>query len=137
MAAISAAPGKKVAKTSAGTCVNENVWPCRFSVSTISLKLMKSPTSGNHSPRPADPAARRRRRRCCRARECRPCVCNARSDRAAAPSPGIRPPAFAGQDCQQVLVEERRNHEGMIRKPRVLDYPIDLGLSGKVRNVEL
>src|SRR5438128_9294643 len=45
MAAISEAPGKKVAKTSAGTCVNENVCPCRFSVATISLKLMKSPTS--------------------------------------------------------------------------------------------
>jgi hypothetical protein len=25
----------------------------------------------------------------------------------------------------------------VIRKPRLLDYPIDLGLAGKVRNVEL
>src|SRR5438128_10331707 len=41
------------------------------------------------------------------------------------------------ETAHQVLVEERRNHERMIRKPRVLDYPIDLGLSGKVRNVEL
>src|SRR5467141_1514408 len=37
----------------------------------------------------------------------------------------------------EVLVEERRDDEGMIRKPRVLDYRIDLGLAGKVRNVEL
>src|SRR6266550_7538166 len=37
----------------------------------------------------------------------------------------------------EVLVEERRDGERMIRKPRVLDYPIDLGLVGKVRNVEL
>src|SRR5213594_1702075 len=37
----------------------------------------------------------------------------------------------------EVLVEERRDDEGMIRKPRVLDYRIDLGLACKVRNVEL
>src|SRR3981081_86062 len=36
----------------------------------------------------------------------------------------------------EVLIEERRDGERMIRKPRVLDYPIDLGLVGKVRNVE-
>src|SRR6267378_3908534 len=36
----------------------------------------------------------------------------------------------------EVLVEERRDDERMIRKPRVLDYLIDLGLVGKVRNVE-
>src|SRR6266481_5748485 len=36
----------------------------------------------------------------------------------------------------EVLVEERRDDERMIRKPRVLDYPIDLSLVGKVRNVE-
>ena len=34
-------------------------------------------------------------------------------------------------ESQKVLVEERCNHERMIRKPRVLDYPIDLGLTGK------
>src|SRR5437016_166938 len=37
----------------------------------------------------------------------------------------------------EVLVEERRNHKRMIRKPRFLNYPIDLGLAGKVRDVEL
>src|SRR5207249_213661 len=37
----------------------------------------------------------------------------------------------------EVLAEERRDDECMIRKPRVLDYRIDLGLAGKVRNVEL
>src|SRR3989442_8098980 len=37
----------------------------------------------------------------------------------------------------EVLVEERRDDERMIRKPRVLDYRIDLSLAGKVRNVEL
>src|SRR2546427_5412800 len=36
----------------------------------------------------------------------------------------------------EVLVEERRNHKRMIRKPRFLNYPIDLGLAGKVRDVE-
>src|SRR6266436_5088867 len=36
----------------------------------------------------------------------------------------------------EVLVEERRDGERMIRKPRVLDDPIDLGLVGKVWNVE-
>src|SRR2546428_7352379 len=37
----------------------------------------------------------------------------------------------------EVLVEERRDDECMIRKPRVLDYRIDLSLAGKVRNIEL
>src|SRR5437879_12924011 len=37
----------------------------------------------------------------------------------------------------EVLVEERRDDERLIRKPRVLDYRIDLGLAGKVWNVEL
>src|SRR4030088_1852936 len=36
----------------------------------------------------------------------------------------------------EVLVEERRDDERMIRKPSVLHYPIDLGLVGKVRNVQ-
>src|SRR6266404_9237476 len=36
----------------------------------------------------------------------------------------------------EVLVEERRYGERMIRKPRVLDYPIDLGLASKVGKVE-
>src|SRR6185436_18042681 len=36
----------------------------------------------------------------------------------------------------KVLVEERRDDKRMIRKPRVLDHRIDLGLAGKVRNVE-
>src|SRR5258708_16846315 len=36
----------------------------------------------------------------------------------------------------EVLVEERRDDECMIRKPRLLDYRIDLRLVGKVRNVE-
>ena len=53
IATISAAPGKDAAKTSFGTCLNENSCPCRFSVSTISLKLMKSPTSGRYCPLPA------------------------------------------------------------------------------------
>src|SRR6266403_620868 len=39
--------------------------------------------------------------------------------------------------AREVLVEERRDDECMIRKPRVLDYRIDLSLAGKVRNVEL
>src|SRR6185436_10431214 len=37
----------------------------------------------------------------------------------------------------EVLVEERRDDECIIRKLRVLDYRIDLSLAGKVRNVEL
>src|SRR5437667_7194826 len=42
-----------------------------------------------------DPGARRLQRQWYRVRECHPCECNAHSDRAGAPSPGIRPPAFA------------------------------------------
>src|SRR5437016_8272994 len=37
----------------------------------------------------------------------------------------------------EVLVEERRDDERMIRKPRFRDHAINLGLAGKVRNVEL
>src|SRR6266850_2079468 len=37
----------------------------------------------------------------------------------------------------EVLVEERRDDERMIRKPRFRDYPIDLSFVSKVRSVEL
>jgi len=37
----------------------------------------------------------------------------------------------------QVLVEERRDDERVMRKPRFLHDPIDVGLAGKVGNVEL
>src|SRR5216683_2619250 len=36
----------------------------------------------------------------------------------------------------EVLVEERRDDERMIRKPRFRDHAIDLRLASKVRNVE-
>ena len=39
--------------------------------------------------------------------------------------------------AHKVLVEERRDDERMMREPRFLHYPIDLGLAGKVGNVEL
>src|SRR5260221_2409397 len=50
IAATSAAPGNQAAKTSRGTCLNENLWPCRFRVAITSLKLKQSPTSGQCSP---------------------------------------------------------------------------------------
>ena len=41
------------------------------------------------------------------------------------------------QGAHKVLVVERSDDERMIHKPDFLDYPIDLGLAGKVGNVEL
>ena len=41
------------------------------------------------------------------------------------------------KSAHKVLVVERRDDERMMRKPGFLDYPIDLGLAGKVGNVEL
>src|SRR5712691_3800132 len=37
----------------------------------------------------------------------------------------------------QILVEESRDDERVIHKPGFLDYPINLGLAGKMGNVEL
>jgi hypothetical protein len=53
------------------------------------------------------------------------------------PSPGIRLPAFADQCAHDVLVEERRDDERVMREPGFLHDPIDPGLAGEVRNVEL
>src|SRR5712691_6878439 len=54
-------------------------------------------------------------------------------------SPAERPVylLLRSHDARQALVVERRDDERMIRKPGFLDYPVDLGLAGKVRNVEL
>ena len=41
------------------------------------------------------------------------------------------------QSAYNVLVVERRDDKRVIRKNRFLDYPINLGLAGKVGNVEL
>src|SRR6266446_2572332 len=41
------------------------------------------------------------------------------------------------KDARQILVVERRDDEGVVLKPAILHYPIDFGLAGKVRNVEL
>src|SRR6266481_5580642 len=41
------------------------------------------------------------------------------------------------KNAHKVLVEERRDDEGMMRKPGFLHDPIDLGLAGKVGKVEL
>src|SRR5436189_258670 len=40
------------------------------------------------------------------------------------------------QGTCEVLVEEGRDHECMIRKPRFRDHAIDLCLAGKVRHIE-
>src|SRR5260370_6506144 len=40
------------------------------------------------------------------------------------------------QGACEVLVEEGRDHERMIRKPRFRDYAIDLCLASKVRHIE-
>src|SRR6266446_9896804 len=40
------------------------------------------------------------------------------------------------QSAYNVLVIERRDDKRVIRKTRFLDYPINLGLAGKVGNVE-
>src|SRR6267143_4236334 len=52
------------------------------------------------------------------------------------PAHGSICPLLRSHGACEVLVEERRDDECMIRKPRVLDYRIYLGLVGKVRNVE-
>jgi len=41
------------------------------------------------------------------------------------------------KNADKVLIVERRNDERMIRKPGFFHYPINPGLAGKVRNVEL
>jgi hypothetical protein len=41
------------------------------------------------------------------------------------------------KNAHKILVVHRRDDKRMIRKPRVLDYPIYLRLAGKVGNVEL
>src|SRR6266852_2129327 len=41
------------------------------------------------------------------------------------------------KNADKVLIVERRHDEGMIRKPGFFHYPINLGLPGKVGNVEL
>src|SRR5437016_8017 len=41
------------------------------------------------------------------------------------------------KNADKVLIVERRDDERVIRKPGFFDYPINLGLVGKVRNVEL
>src|SRR6266478_2064610 len=41
------------------------------------------------------------------------------------------------KNAHKVLVVERRDNEGMIRKPGFLDYRINSGLAGKVGSVEL
>src|SRR5437762_5572517 len=41
------------------------------------------------------------------------------------------------KNADKVLIVERRDDERMIRKPDFFHYPVDLGLAGKVRNVEL
>src|SRR3982074_2714085 len=52
------------------------------------------------------------------------------------PAPGSGCVLVRSHGSYEVLVEERRDDECMIRKPRTLDYRIDLGLVGKVRNVK-
>ena len=44
---------------------------------------------------------------------------------------------FRSQSAHKVLVVEGCDDERMIHKPGFLDYPINLGLAGKVGNVEL
>src|SRR5436189_2570030 len=44
------------------------------------------------------------------------------------PAHGSVCPLLRSHGSYEVLVEERRDDERMIRKPRFLDYPIDLGL---------
>src|SRR6266853_1771366 len=41
------------------------------------------------------------------------------------------------KNADKVLIVERRDDERMIRKPGFFHYPINLGLAGKVGNVEL
>jgi hypothetical protein len=41
------------------------------------------------------------------------------------------------KSADKVLIVERRDDEGVVRKPRFPDYPINLGLAGKVGDVEL
>src|SRR6266849_1977071 len=41
------------------------------------------------------------------------------------------------KSARKALVVHRRDDERMMRKPRPLDYPINLGLAGKVGNVDL
>src|SRR5216683_565549 len=41
------------------------------------------------------------------------------------------------KNADKVLIVERRDDERMIRKPGFFHYPINLGLAGKMRNVEL
>src|SRR5260370_11965705 len=41
------------------------------------------------------------------------------------------------KNAYKVLMVEMRDDERMIRKPGFFHYPINLGLAGKVRNVEL
>src|SRR5882724_8960614 len=41
------------------------------------------------------------------------------------------------KNADKVLIVGRRDDECMIRKPGFFHYPINLGLAGKVRNVEL
>src|SRR5258708_7129805 len=41
------------------------------------------------------------------------------------------------KNADKILIVERLDDERMIRKPGSFHYPINLGLAGKVRNVEL
>jgi len=41
------------------------------------------------------------------------------------------------KNADKVLIVERRDDERMLRKPGFFHYPINLGLAGKVGNVEL
>src|SRR5258706_6488317 len=41
------------------------------------------------------------------------------------------------KNADKVLIVERRDDERMIHKPGFFHYPINLGLAGEVRNVEL
>ncbi len=54
-------------------------------------------------------------------------------------SPSQRPVCLLlrSKNAHKVLVIERRYDERMIRKPGFPDYTIDVGLAGKVGNVEL
>src|SRR6266403_4572929 len=41
------------------------------------------------------------------------------------------------KNADKILIVERRDDEGMIRKPGFFHCPINLGLAGKMRNVKL
>src|SRR6267154_416880 len=40
------------------------------------------------------------------------------------------------KNADKILIVERRDDEGMIRKPGFFHYPINLGLAGKMRNAK-